>query len=92
MLFHQPVILAGQNDGGHSLTYPGGGFTSATLAPYDRLHHERARHRIPWRQVTALAPRNNMIGWVPETGGCFGSRLWESNPRPTHYECVALAD
>ncbi len=21
-----------------------------------------------------------------------GSRLWESNPRPTHYECVALAD
>src|SRR5680860_693768 len=20
-----------------------------------------------------------------------GSRLWESNPRPTHYECVALA-
>jgi integrase len=20
------------------------------------------------------------------------SRLWESNPRPTHYECVALAD
>ena len=20
------------------------------------------------------------------------SRLWESNPRPTHYECVALSD
>ena len=24
--------------------------------------------------------------------GHRGSRLWESNPRPTHYECVALAD
>ena len=26
------------------------------------------------------------------SGASSGSRLWESNPRPTHYECVALAD
>ena len=28
----------------------------------------------------------------PLTCGDDESRLWESNPRPTHYECVALAD
>src|SRR5579875_3530822 len=29
---------------------------------------------------------------VPVSWSRTWSRLWESNPRPTHYECVALAD
>jgi site-specific recombinase XerD len=40
------------------------------------------------------APHRESVGLLegPYYGACSGSRLWESNPRPTHYECVALAD
>ncbi len=39
--------------------------------------------RVPWADSLPLGlnGRNNTRLWSPE---------WDSNPRPTHYECVAL--
>jgi hypothetical protein len=46
---------------------------------------------------TKLLPKMLPAPWptIFQKHVCAGqrwSRLWESNPRPTHYECVALSD
>jgi hypothetical protein len=55
---------------------------------------QRARHRpaVPTSCPQAAHPGTPGAVDNGEPAGQIGSRLWESNPRPTHYECVALAD
>ncbi len=42
---HQSCMRDGQNDGGHSPTYPAGGFTGAIRAPLERVGKASARLR-----------------------------------------------
>jgi hypothetical protein len=47
------------------------------------------------RGLNADRSADNKLKLIAQRGSDLhkqGSRLWESNPRPTHYECVALAD
>ena len=59
------------------------------------LASRRQAEKQPLRARTALEkvlPDSRKPQIQRSDLGLRRSRLWESNPRPTHYECVALAD